>query len=124
MSEEEGSLPYIPTPTLTEGWEEDFLVSAEERYWPDYDEISEAKKQNRLAIHKAFGWIIPIAIVLAFAGFALVLSIYLLHLVLPNGWRWLSEDELNHIHSIVFSGVVGGAIAIFAKTYFLDESKP
>jgi hypothetical protein len=123
VNDEGNDLPEIQTPILTEGWEEDFLVGAEEQFWPEYDEISEAKKQTRLAIHKAFGWIIPIAIILAFVGFAIVLAIYLLHLIIPTNWRWLTQDELSHIHSIVFSGVVGGAAAIFAKTYFLDETR-
>lgn len=123
MSDEEGNLADIPTPELSQGWEEDFLSGAEQEYWPIYDEISEAKKANKLAIHKAFGWIIPIAISLAFIGFTLILGVYVLHLILPNYCRWLSEDELKHIHSMIFSSVVGGAIAIFAKTYFLDENK-
>lgn len=122
MTEKNDELPDIPIPNLTEGWEDDFLSGAELHYWDKYDELSEAKKANRLAVHKAFGWIIPIAISLAFLGFAILLGVYVIHLIIPADYRWLSNDELQHIHSIVFSGVVGGAIAVFAKTYFLDEN--
>lgn len=121
MSDGEIESSEIPTPVLSQGWEEDFLSGAEEQYWDRYDEISEAKKANKLAIHKAFGWIIPIAIGLGFLAFSLVLSVYILHLILPESRRWLSSDELQHIHSMIFSSVVGGAIAIFAKAYFLDD---
>jgi hypothetical protein len=123
VTEEDSPASEIPTPVLSQGWEEDFLSEAEVQYWDRYDEISEAKKANKLAIHKAFGWIIPIGITLAFIAFAIVLGVYIAHLVLPADCRWLSNDELQHIHSMVFSSVVGGAIAIFAKTYFLDEKK-
>ena len=121
MSDDDINPDDIPTPTFPEGWEEDFLSGAEEQYWDRYDTLSEAKKANKLKIHRAFGWIIPIAIGLAFFAFAVVLGVYILHLVLPVYCRWLSPDELQHIHSMIFSSVVGGAIAIFAKTYFLED---
>lgn len=123
---DEGDSPQtdIPTPLLKEGWEdEDFLSGAEELYWPQYDEISEARKANRLAIHKTLGWVIPIAISLAFLGFVALLGVYVLHLIIPAKERWLTPDELQHIHSMIFSSVVGGAVAVFAKTYFLDSPK-
>jgi len=113
----------IPTPHLPQGWEEDFLSGAEEHYWPKYDEISEARKANKLAIHKTLKWVIPIAISLAFLGFVALLGVYVIHLIIPLDRRWLLPDELQHIHSMIFSSVVGGAVAIFAKTYFLDTQK-
>ncbi len=111
----------IPTPSLPEGWEDDFLSDAEEQYWLTYDDLSAAKKANKVAIHKTFKWIIPIAIGLAFLGFSAVLGVYVAHLIMPERLRWLSPDELQHIHSMIFSSVVGGAVAIFAKTYFLES---
>jgi len=114
---------HIPTPSLPEGWEEDFLSGAEETYWEEYDEISEAKKANKLLIHKTLGFIIPVAIGLAFLGFVVLLGVYVVHLVIPANRRWLSSDELQHIHSMIFSSIVGGAVAVFAKTYFLDSSE-
>ena len=111
----------IPTPELSAGWEDDFLGAAEEEFWDRYDEISEAKKANKLAIHRTIGWVIPIAISLAVLGFVALLGVYVAHLVLAERFRWLSPDELQHIHSMIFSSVVGGAVAIFAKTYFLDS---
>lgn len=124
MSDDTDPPQEIPTPSLSQGWQEDFLSGAEEQYWDRYDEISEAKKANKLAVHKVFRWIIPIAMCLAFLAFSAVLGVYVLHLILPACYRWLSGDELQHIHSMIFSSVVGGAIAIFAKTYFLDPPSP
>jgi hypothetical protein len=111
----------IPTPELSEGWEDDFLSEAEALYWPKYDEISEARKANKLAIHRTLGCVIPVAIALAFIGFVALLGVYVAHLIIPAEHRWLTPDELQHIHSMIFSSVVGGAVAVFAKTYFLDS---
>ncbi len=119
--DDEANANDIPTPELSEGWEDDFLSGAEELYWPRYDTISAAKKANKLAIHKTLRWVIPVAIALAFLGFVAILGVYVIHLIVPSNQRWLTSDELQHIHSMIFSSVVGGAVAIFAKTYFLDS---
>lgn len=123
MSEDGVEADDIPDPEFPPEWQEDAPSTAEESAWTKYDEISEARKANKLSIHKAFKWIIPIAIILAFLGFVILLGVYLANLVLPLRCRWLEPDELQHIHNMVFSSVVGGAVAIFAKTYFLDTPK-
>jgi hypothetical protein len=112
----------IPTPSLPEGWDGDFLSDAEAQYWGQYDEISEARKANKLVVHRVFRWIIPLAIGSAFLAFSVVLGVYVAHLVLPSRLRWLTPEELQQIHNMIFSSVVGGAVAIFGKTYFLDSS--
>jgi len=123
MSDDSSPPVDVPPPDLAEGWTGDSLSSMEEEYWPDYDEISAQKKWNTLLIHKAFGWIIPSAITLAFVFFTVVLGVYIAHLILPASMRWLTAEELKDIHSMLFSGVVGGAIAVAAKTYFFDENR-
>jgi hypothetical protein len=47
--------------------------------------------------------------------------VYVWHLLSQKSWRWLESAELQNIHSIIFSSVVGGAIALIAKTYFAEE---
>jgi hypothetical protein len=123
MTDESNPPVEIPPPNLSGGWAGDSLSSIEEEHWEDYDEISAQKKWNTLLIHKAFGWIIPIAITLAFVFFTVVLGVYIAHLVLPDSRRWLTPEELKDIHSMLFSGVVGGAIAVAAKAYFFDDDR-
>lgn len=113
----------IPDPVIPDDWEPDARGADEEQGWSRYEALAEAKHANKLAIHKVFRWIIPIAISLAFLGFTILLGVYLAHLVLPHYCRWLTPDEVQHIHSMIFSSVVGGAVAIFAKTYFIDQPK-
>lgn len=92
----------------------------EEDNWADLDAISKQKKWNQLYVHRTFGFIIPTAIVISFILFLIVLSVYVIHLIIRHDYRWLSPDELQHIHAMLFSGVVGGAIAVAARIYFLE----
>ena len=123
MSSAEDFTFDIPGPDLEVGWESDTLSSLEEDNWEELDDISKQKKWNKWAIHKTLGCIIPAAIAIAFILFVIALIVYVAHLLIPDVSRWLTEDELSHIHSMIFSGVVGGAIAIAARTYFLDDDK-
>lgn len=111
----------IPEPELDEGWQYDVASQKEEEYWPILDTVSAQKKHNELNIHKTIGCIVPVALVIAFAIFLIVLGVYVAHLVLPPASRWLSADELSHIHNMIFSGVVGGAVAIVARMYLIKD---
>lgn len=121
MSDDQSDTFDIPEPEFIDGWELDTLANFEEQNWDTLDEISKQKRWNKWAIHRTVGCIIPIAICLAFILFIIALVVYVTHLLIPSDFRWLSSDELSHIHSMIFSGVVGGAIAIAARTYFLDQ---
>lgn len=118
----DGELPDLPAPDLA-GLTEDSLFGHEEANWKRLDELSKAKHDNALAIHKTIKWLIPSALILGFLGFAALSLIYLAHILLPCEWRWLSADEVQHIHSMIFSGVVGGAVALLAKMYLGDFKK-
>lgn len=111
-------LENIPVPTLEEGWEQDSTSLREAKFWDEYDDISKVKRNNTLLVHKTIGWLIPIALVFAFLGFLAMSGIYIWHLISRHDLRWLEAGELQNIHSMIFSSVVGGAIAILAKTYF------
>jgi hypothetical protein len=110
----------FPSPDLT-GWEGDTLSEQEQKNWSRYDEISQAKHKNRLLIHKTVGILVPAALVVAFVGFLAMAGVYVAHILLPDNRHWLTDLELQRIHDLIFSSVVGGAIAIVARTYFFDE---
>jgi hypothetical protein len=118
----DSSIPELPSPDL-EGFEDDSLKGREEANWKQLQELSSARHDNAIAIHKTIRWLIPSALILGFLGFASLSVIYVLHLLLPSERRWLSADEVHHIHSMIFSGIVGGAIAILAKMYLGDVRK-
>ncbi|MCW3849475.1 hypothetical protein OF829_19735 [Sphingomonas sp. LB-2] len=114
--------PLIPEPD-TSGADSDTLATQEEKGWSDYAAISKAKRNNTLLVHKTIGVLIPVALVVAFLGFLALGIVYVWHLVVPTGYRWLTSDELQHIHSMIFSSVVGGAIALVAKAYFIEKDE-
>lgn len=111
----------IPDPELDPGWESDVTSENELQYWSIYAEISQQKHHNTLLIHKTIGFLIPAAIVLAFLFFLFTVGVYIAHILLPESCRWLTTDEVQHIHSMVFSSVVGGAVALGARMYLLKE---
>lgn len=120
MSDEVESGVNIPSPNL-EGWEGDTLSEQEQKNWSRYDEISQAKHKNRLLIHKTVGLLVPAALIVAFLGFVAMAGVYVIHMLIPDSRHWLTDLELQRIHDLIFSSVVGGAIAIVARTYFFDE---
>ena len=111
----------IPSPEFEPDWESDFLSTQEAEHWDDLDDLSKQKKTNELYVHKTLGCLFPAGIAIAFILFLIVLGVYVSHLLLPAAYRWLEPDELVHIHNMLFSGVVGGAIAIVARMYLIKD---
>jgi hypothetical protein len=107
----------IPDPVLEAGWENDPTSARELQDWDNLDKLSRQKKENVLKFHRALGWCIPVAMALAFAGLAVSAIVYLIHVIGPGGWRWLSPDEVQHLHNMLFSGVVGAALAEWVRHY-------
>jgi hypothetical protein len=107
----------IPEPALEVGWEQDATSQREAQYWDEYDEVGFQNRSNTVKIHKAIGWCIPIAIIFAFVCFLVASGVYLAHIVLPASCRWLTDPELDQLHTILFSGIVGAAVTQAARTY-------
>jgi len=112
----------IPAPTLEAGWEQDSTSTREEEHWGELDDLSKQQKKNELAFHRALGWCIPIAIIVAFTLFLSSILIYLIHVLAPPYWRWLSPDEIQHLHNMIFSSIVGGAVTEGVRSYM--KKKP
>ena len=49
-----------------------------------------------------------------------ILIVYVLHLILPASWRWLTEVEVDTIKNI-FLSAFGGLIGTLATNYFLKK---
>ena len=49
-----------------------------------------------------------------------ILIVYVLHLILPASWRWLTEVEVDTIKNISLSAF-GGLIGTLATNYFLKK---
>lgn len=107
----------IPQPDLGTGWEDDSTSAREERYWGDYEKVTRIKNNNTANIHRVIGWCIPVAIVSSFTGFLVIAAVYIVHIVGPICWRWLSTEEVDAIHNMLFSGVVGAAVTQGTRIY-------
>lgn len=95
----------------------DATSKREEEHWPNLDRLSKQRKLNALAFHRALGWCIPLAILTAFLALLSAVIIYLLHILGPVSWRWLTADEIQHLHNMLFSGLIGAALAETIRKY-------
>lgn len=108
-----------PPPPPGDGGEDDLAREEsellEER--PDPPELVAARRGHLLdviAIRRAFmAGVRHVAYILPWLGFAM-LSVWLWHLLSP--WRWLSDTEISHLQSLLFSGAISAlATAIATK---------
>jgi hypothetical protein len=59
--------------------------------------------------------ILLIFIAVAFSCLIVVFIIRLFHLVAPLCWHWLSEDQVQGVDKIFFSGAIGGILGGYLK---------
>lgn len=73
-----------------------------------------ARKNARAdAMDNVRHWVLVSAIWAAFVLFAAVLVIRVLHLVLPDHCRWLTDADIQGVDKIIFSGAIGGAVGSY-----------
>ena len=87
----------------------------------DVDAELEEKRKRRSFREET--WFYYVRIV--FLGFVSVLGLvvassYVLHLILPESWRWLSSDQLSSLKDVTIS-IVTGALISQVTTYFLSK---
>lgn len=69
----------------------------------------------KLAVHKALLWLVPATVILAFTLFWIGVVIYAVHMFSP--WGWLQPQQLQDLHTVLFSSVVGAVVAQGIKRY-------
>lgn len=106
----------LPAPQF-EGWQEDSTAATEESAWARQDELSKARHANALMIHRTVKLIIPVMLIFGALLFVAMAGTYVAMLLLPTNRRWLEPEQIQQIHSILFSGFAGGALALIGKTY-------
>jgi len=75
--------------------------------------FSEHRRKER--VKNTLNWIfIGFIIVTAFIAIS-VISIRLIHLVLPANKQWLTNDQVQGIDKLFFSGAIGGFLASYFK---------
>lgn len=54
-------------------------------------------------------------------GVAVSLLVWLLHIWLPMGGRWLEEERIDRLQAMFFSGISGAFITSFLRWYFVKK---
>jgi hypothetical protein len=112
-----------PNPDWLESqdWVTDTLAIIEERQFPQVDTLPGRIEANKVAIQRVLGWCIPASIVFAFLLFWAAVMVYVWHLLAPSP-HWLTQDELEHLKSMLFSSAVGALVAEGSRRYLSHEN--
>ena len=83
-----------------------------------YEQEAFVKKHKRDEKTKDHLHYVFVALIwVAFLSFIAVFFIRVLHFVLPDSWQWLSEDQVQGIDKLIFSGAIGGFIGRYFKRF-------
>ena len=66
-------------------------------------------------------WVLMIVVFVIVTGAVFALGY---HLVLPNGWHWLEDTELQDIKNFVLSGAVVGLGTMYIRRYLEGRAGP
>ena len=111
----------IPDPLLDSS--EVGLSSDETSSWfaDKYEATSKAKIDVARRVHKLASYLIPLGILFMFLAASALGLVFLLHLILPEGYRWLSPPQVQQVHDLLFSAIAGAAISGMTKAYFRSD---
>lgn len=70
------------------------------------------KDKEKTAMHVAFVWLIRISAILVYS----ILIVRVWHFICPSQCRWLSNEEVQGIDKILFSGAIGGFLGRSMKS--------
>ena len=43
-----------------------------------------------------------------------MLIAWMWHVIMPDHWRWLTADEVNHLQALIFSGAISALVTAVA----------
>lgn len=102
------SQDLAPKPTIEEVYS---TLSDRSPRRKEEDELFGQQSKNKLALLRTYGKIsVALMIVFTFVFVVLLISsvfIWAWHYLVPEEWRWLCDEDLNTIQSIMFSGSLG-----------------
>lgn len=107
----------VPPPEADEGrrWAQDGNATREERAFPDEDILTGQRRENELKWLRVYGWlVVGLMVVLTLIFVASIVS-WTWHYLTPEGWHWLTADQLLRIQSVIFSGSLGAIASAIAQ---------
>ncbi|MBB4285754.1 hypothetical protein [Roseospira goensis] len=109
------STPRIPGPPpdaeRAPRWAEDTTARKEVRYWADEETLRGQRALNDLWWLRTYGWAVVALTAIIAAVFGAAIVVWAVHHLAPESWRWLTEQQLSKIQSLVFSGTLGAIVS-------------
>lgn len=115
MSKELPKEPALEEPD----WADTSLAIEEEERWDKENELRGQERTNKLWVLKVFGWLVPIMMVIFSILFIVCLTFWTWHLLTPDNWHWLSDEQSNKIQSVIFSGSIGALVSAYIQKNFI-----
>lgn len=94
-----------------------------DNYNEDLD--TEVKNEEKIQIineKKLIFYLKKVAIIICFGSLIAILITYIFHLIFPNNWRWLSENNISEIKTIAVA-IVSGVFSNLVSSYFFNSKK-
>lgn len=85
----------VPLTDISSNNEKDFLYDAKRR-----------EETLKVVVH----YITIIAILIVFLVVLIVFLIRVSHFIIPNNWRWLTDEQIQTVDKFFFSGALGGIL--------------
>lgn len=96
----------------------DVMPSVEVSSVAPYEHEAFVKKHKRDEKTKDHMHYVFVALIwVAFLAFIAVFFIRVIHFVLPEAWQWLSDEQVQGIDKLIFSGAIGGFIGRYFKRF-------
>ena len=97
-------------------WSKDTKARLEEKNWPDEETLNGQKAENDRMWLKTYGYLVVGVAVFFTILFVVSVSAWAIHNIAPDSWKWLSDEQLSKIQSIIFSGSLGAIVSsVFKK---------
>jgi hypothetical protein len=64
------------------------------------------------------GWCAVAFIAFGALGLVSISGVWLFHMVTPVSWHWLTDEQVGHIQTLLFSGTVSATLALLARKVY------
>lgn len=115
-------MAVIPTPAPQPNASDDSLAKQEAEYFTARPEVAPLAEQSKrqlaleiMDLRKVMFWGARLFARAAFFLLILAVVTWWWHLIGWKGWRWLEQEEIDHLQALITSGAVGALITAVWK---------
>lgn len=63
-------------------------------------------------------WVLAAMVCFGAAGLLMIAGVWLIHVIGWHEWRWLTEVEIDHVETLLFSGAISAAVTLLGAKLF------